>query len=86
VKQDAVEDPAEPDPEEDACGADGWPASGGGLGYRGSTDVGSRLDRGRLSISALYGRAMGVACRRQLEWATAGRADGSFSGLRVGDW
>jgi hypothetical protein len=29
---------------------------------------------------------MAVACRRQLEWAAAGRADGSFSGLRGGDW
>jgi hypothetical protein len=32
VKQDAVEEPAEPDPEQDACGADGWTGGGGGLG------------------------------------------------------
>ncbi len=30
VKQDAIEEPAEPDAEQDACGADGWPLGGGG--------------------------------------------------------
>jgi len=32
VKQDAVQEPAEPDPEQDARGPDGWTGGGGGLG------------------------------------------------------
>jgi hypothetical protein len=44
-----------------------------------------RSDRG-VSLTCQGRRAVAVAFRRQVEWAAAGRADGSFSGLRVGDW
>jgi hypothetical protein len=73
-----------------SAGADGAPIVEGQHCHRVLLLVGQsrgleRSDRG-VSLTCQGRRAVAVAFRRQVEWAAAGRADGSFSGLRVGDW